>query len=203
MSRIVKIIISSIFLLLVLSLGFISYKYKNIKEELSISTSNVKAYVSENSSLKNQAEVFKLTVDQLNYYNDSILEEMNRIRKELNIKDKDLQALQYLKTTTTKTDTFFITDTLFRDILNIDTTMSDEWYKIKLGLRFPNKIIVTPTFISEKYLITSSKRETINPPKKFFLFRWFQKKHTIVTIDIYEKSPYITNEKQRFIEIIK
>lgn len=203
MSRIVKIIISSIFLLLVLSLGFISYKYKNIKEELSISTSNVKAYVSENSSLKNQAEVFKLTVDQLNYYNDSILEEMNRIRKELNIKDKDLQALQYLKTTTTKTDTFFITDTLFRDTLNIDTTMSDEWYKIKLGLRFPNKIIVTPTFISEKYLITSSKKETINPPKKFFLFRWFQKKHTIVTIDIYEKSPYITNEKQRFIEIIK
>lgn len=203
MSRIVKIIISSIFLLLVLSLGFISYKYKNIKEELAISTSNVKAYVSENSSLKNQAEVFKLTVDQLNYYNDSILEEMNRIRKELNIKDKDLQALQYLKTTTTKTDTFFITDTLFRDTLNIDTTMSDEWYKIKLGLRFPNKIIVTPIFISEKYLITSSKKETINPPKKFFLFRWFQKKHTIVTIDIYEKSPYITNEKQRFIEIIK
>lgn len=202
MSRIVKIIISSIFLLLVLGLGFISYKYKNIKEELSISTSNIKAYVSENSSLKNQAEVFKLTVDQLNYYNDSILEEMNRIRKELNIKDKDLQALQYLKTTTTKTDTF-ITDTLFRDTLNIDTTMSDEWYKIKLGLRFPNKIIVTPTFISEKYLITSSKKETINPPKKFFLFRWFQKKHTIVTIDIYEKSPYITNEKQRFIEIIK
>lgn len=192
--------------ILIISLIFSFFLFRSnrsLKEELSVSSSNLKAYVSENSSLKNQAEVFKLTVDQLNYYNDSILEEMNRIRKELNIKDKDLQALQYLKTTTTKTDTFFITDTLFRDTLNIDTTMSDEWYKIKLGLRFPNKIIVTPTFISEKYLITSSKKETINPPKKFFLFRWFQKKHTIVTIDIYEKSPYITNEKQRFIEIIK
>lgn len=192
--------------ILIISLIFSFFLFRSnrsLKEELSVSSSNLKAYVSENSSLKNQAEVFKLTVDQLNYYNDSILEEMNRIRKELNIKDKDLQALHYLKTTTTKTDTFFITDTLFRDTLNIDTTMSDEWYKIKLGLRFPNKIIVTPTFISEKYLVTSSKKETINPPKKFFLFRWFQKKHTIVTIDIYEKSPYITNEKQRFIEIIK
>lgn len=192
--------------ILIISLIFSFFLFRSnrsLKKELSVSSSNLKAYVSENSSLKNQAEVFKLTVDQLNYYNDSILEEMNRIRKELNIKDKDLQALQYLKTTTTKTDTFFITDTLFRDTLNIDTTMSDEWYKIKLGLRFPNKIIITPTFISEKYLITSSKKETINPPKKFFLFRWFQKKHTIVTIDIYEKSPYITNEKQRFIEIIK
>lgn len=192
--------------ILIISLIFSFFLFRSnrsLKEELSVSSSNLKAYVSENSSLKNQAEVFKLTVDQLNYYNDSILDEMNRIRKELNIKDKDLQALQYLKTTTTKTDTFFITDTLFRDTLNIDTTMSDEWYKIKLGLRFPNKIIVTPTFISEKYLITSSKKETINPPKKFFLFRWFQKKHTIVTLDIYEKSPYITNEKQRFIEIIK
>lgn len=193
-------------LILIISLVFSFFLFKvnrSLKEELSVSSSNLKVYVSENSSLKNQAEVFKLTVDQLNYYNDSILEEMNRIRKELNIKDKDLQALQYLKTTTTKTDTFFITDTLFRDTLNIDTTMSDEWYRIKLGLRFPNKVIVTPTFISEKYLIISSKKETINPPKKFFLFRWFQKKHTIVTIDIYEKSPYITNEKQRFIEIIK
>nr|DAR02365.1 MAG TPA: hypothetical protein [Crassvirales sp.] len=192
--------------ILIISLIFSFFLFKSnrsLKEELSVSSSNLKAYVSENSSLKNQAEVFKLTVDQLNYYNDSILEEMNRIRKELNIKDKDLQALQYLKTTTTKTDTFFITDTLFRDTLNIDTIMSDEWYRIKLGLRFPNKVIVTPTFISEKYLIISSKKETINPPKKFFLFRWFQKKHTIVTIDIYEKSPYITNEKQRFIEIIK
>lgn len=199
----VKYVLILILIISLVSSLFLFKSNRSLKEELSVSSSNLKAYVSENSSLKNQAEVFKLTVDQLNYYNDSILEEMNRIRKELNIKDKDLQALQYLKTTTTKTDTFFITDTLFRDTLNIDTIMSDEWYKIKLGLRFPNKIIVTPTFISEKYLITSSKKETINPPKKFFLFRWFQKKHTIVTIDIYEKSPYITNEKQRFIEIIK
>ena len=54
---------------------------------MSTSISNEKAFIAENSSLKNENRVFKFTVEQLNYYNNSILQKMNEVRKELKIKD--------------------------------------------------------------------------------------------------------------------
>ena len=50
---------------------------QKLKEKISISVSNEKAFIAENSSLKNENRVFKFTVEQLNYYNDSILQKMN------------------------------------------------------------------------------------------------------------------------------
>nr|DAP52487.1 MAG TPA: Lipopolysaccharide export system ATP-binding protein transport, ABC-transporter, LIPID TRANSPORT [Caudoviricetes sp.] len=58
---------------------------QDIKEEISVSMSNQKAFIAENFSLKEENRVFKFTVEQLNYYNDSILQKMNEVRKELNI----------------------------------------------------------------------------------------------------------------------
>ena len=60
-----------------------------LKEEISVSMSNQKAFIAENSSLKEENRVFKFTVEQLNYYNDSILQKMNEVRKELKIKDSN------------------------------------------------------------------------------------------------------------------
>lgn len=54
---------------------------------MSISVSNEKAFIDDNSSLRDENMVFKFTVEQLNYYNDSILKKMNEVRKELKIKD--------------------------------------------------------------------------------------------------------------------
>ena len=60
---------------------------QKLKEETSTLISNQKAFIAENSSLKEENRVFKFTVEQLNYYNDYILEKMNEVRKELKIKD--------------------------------------------------------------------------------------------------------------------
>ena len=147
---------------------------QDLKEEISVSMSNQKAFIAENSSLKEENRVFKLTVEQLNYYNDSILQKMNEVRKELKIKDKDLKQMQYLLSEATKKDTIVFRDTLFRE----------------------------PTFTSEKYIIVNKKRETVNPPKKFFLFRWFQRKHWVMEVHIKEKNPYIKEIDNKFVEII-
>ena len=177
---------------------------QNLKEEISILMSNQKTFIAENSSLKNENRVFKFTIEQLNYYNDSILEKMNDVKKELKIKDKDLKQIQYLLSEATKKDTIVFRDTLFREhSLNIDTLIGDKWYNIRLGLKYPNLITTSPTFISEKYIIVNKKKETINPPKKFFLFRWFQKKHWIMEVNIKEKSPYIREVDNKFVEIIE
>ena len=177
---------------------------QNLKEEISILMSNQKTFIAENSSLKNENRVFKFTIEQLNYYNDSILEKMNDVRKELKIKDKDLKQIQYLLSEATKKDTTVFKDTLFREpSLNIDTLIGDKWYNIRLGLKYPNLITTSPTFISEKYIIVNKKKETVNPPKKFFLFRWFQKKHWVMEVNIKEKSPYIREVDNKFVEIIE
>lgn len=177
---------------------------QNLKEELSVLMSNQKAFIAENSSLKEENRVFKFTVEQLNYYNDSILQKMNEVRKELKIKDKDLKQMQYLLSEATKKDTIVFRDTLFREpTLDIDTIIGDKWYSIRLGLKYPNLITTNPTFISEKYIIVNKKKETINPPKKFFLFRWFQRKHWVMEVHIKEKNPYIKETNNKFVEIIE
>jgi hypothetical protein len=204
MAKYIKIIIA----VLVVSLSIGSYilytKNQSLKEELSISVSNEKAFIAKNSSLKDENRVFKFTVEQLNYYNDSILKKMNEVRKELKIKDKDLKQMQYLLSEAAKKDTIVFRDTLFKEpSLNIDTLIGDKWYNIRLELKYPNLITTNPTFISEKYIIVNKKKETINPPKKFFLFRWFQRKHWVMEVNIKEKSPYIKEVDNKFIEIIE
>ena len=166
--------------------------------------SNQKAFIAENSLLKEENRVFKFTIEQLNHYNDSILQRMNEVRKELKIKDRDLKQMQYLLSEAQKKDTIVLRDTLFREpTLKIDTLLGDRWYQMKLGLRYPSTIITEPKFVSEKYVIVNYKKETINPPKKCFIARWFQRKQKVVEVNVVEKNPYIENKQQRFIETVK
>lgn len=177
---------------------------QSLKEEINITVSNQKAFISENSILKKENRAFKFTIEQLSYYNDSLLQKMNDVRKELNIKDNDLKQMQYLLSEASKKDTITFRDTLFVDMsLDLDTAIGDKWYNVELGLKYPNVITVNPTFTNEQFIIVNYRKETINPPKKCWLGRLFQKKHKVVEVNIVEKNPYIENKQQRFIEIIK
>ena len=168
------------------------------------STENVKSYSELFNNSENKNRGFKLTIDQLQYFNDSILRELNETREALKVKDSKLKSLQYLSSTFIKYDTLIIKDTLFKDPqIQVDTVLSDEWYSIRIGLKYPSIITVNPMFRSIKHIVVSSRRETVNPPKKFFLFRWFQKKHTVLNIDVIEKNPYMKEQNSRYIEIIK
>lgn len=204
MSNIVKVIVLAVIAALIVSVIVLRHNNVTLKKDLSNNIATIKAYSSENSTLKNEARVFQLSIDQLHYYNDSILQKMDDARKELGIKDKRLESLQYMLSVSSKRDTIKFRDTLFKEpTLAIDTLMGDRWYQLGLFLKYPNTIVASPRFISEKHVIISSKKETINPPKKFFLFRWFQKKHTILKVNIVEKNPYIKDSINRFIKIIK
>ena len=200
----IRIGIAILISLLSISVYTLYTNNQKLKEKISISMSNQKAFVAENSSLKKENRVFKFTIEQLNYYNDSILQKIDEVRKELKIKNKNLKQLQYLLSVSTKKDTVLFTDTIFENKeLALDTLIGDKWYNIRLGLKYPNLIYTEPTFISEKYIIVNKKKETVNPPKKFFLFRWFQKKHWVMEVHIKEKNPYIKEINNKFVEIIE
>ena len=194
-----------LFIVSLLGIGiYIWNERQDLKKEVCTLRNNQKAFIAENSSLKNESRAFKFTIEQLNYYNDSILQKMNDVRKELKIRDKNIKQLQYLLSVSTKKDTVLFTDTVFRDkSLALDTIIGEKWYNIRLGLKYPNLIYTEPTFTSEKYIIVNKKKETVNPPKKFFLFRWFQRKHWVMEVHIKEKNPYIKETNNKFVEIIE
>ena len=174
------------------------------EEKYKVAEANVKAYSNELSGAKDKNTALRLTIDQLKYFSDSILVDLDNTRKELKIKDKNLKALQAISSGFTKRDTITLRDTLFRDpSIAIDTVIGDKWYNVRLGLKYPSMVAVKPYFKSEKHIIVSSKKETVDPPKKFFLFRWFQRKHTVLHIDVVEKNPYVENESSRYVEILK
>lgn len=196
------LIISIIILIGIIS--FLGYTNKKLSNQYAIAYENIKAYDAELSGLKDDTKVYKLTIEQLNYFNDSIIKKMKVVQKELGIKDKRLQQLQYEASHAQRHDTIVLRDTLFRDPqLKLDTIVGDKWFKTNLHLEFPSTIALKPEIELERYTFISGKRETVNPPKKFFLFRWFQKKMTVVEVNVREMNPYVKDKTQRFIQIIK
>lgn len=164
---------------------------------------NVKAYDNLLSSSKDKSTAYQLTIDQLNYANDSILQELNDTRKQLKVKDKDVKSVQYIATTIEKTDTITLKDTVFNDRTEIDTVLQDNWYRLKIRLQYPDTIVVSPSFRSEKNIVVSTKKETVNPPKKLWILRLFQRKHKVLHVEVVEKNPYAVDSESRYVEILK
>ena len=196
---------------LILSVLLVINNYYLVKSKLSAdkkwkeAVENAKAYSELFSNSENKNRAFKLTIDQLKNSNDSIFKQLNEARKELKVKDSKLKSLQYVSSSFSKVDTITLKgDTIFKDShIDIDTLLSDEWYSVKVGLKYPSTVTVEPTFKSIKYIVVSAKKETVNPPKRFFFFRWFQKKQIRLNVDVVEKNPYVQNQDNRFVEIVR
>lgn len=192
-----------IFILLLCAAGvYLFMENKKLNKKYEASIENIKAYDAQLSGLENNNRVFKLTIDQLNYFNDSILQRMNEVRKELGIKDSKLQELQYELSYGKRSDTLRLRDTIFVENFKLDTIVGDKWFRTNLYLEYPNTIALNPEIELERYAYINGKRETVNPPKKFWLFRLFQKKHTVVEVNVREMNPYVKVKTQRYIQII-
>lgn len=177
---------------------------RGYRSRYEVAMANIKSYDRQLSTATERNIGLQLTVDQLNTFNDSILVEMRKVKEELGVKDRNLKSLQYMSSRATRTDTIVTVDTIFRDRrLSLDSTIGDAWYRARVQLKYPNFIALTPFFLSRRYVAISSRRETVNPPKRFFLLRWFQKRHTVVRVDVKELNPYIEEGEGRYVEIIK
>lgn len=54
----------------------------------------------------------------------------------------------------------------------------------------------------ELFLLTNAQKEFVNERKKFFLWRWFQKRYWVVYTDIHHTNPYIDVKDSKFITIV-
>lgn len=203
MKKLVYILIG-VLILTGASLYWLYGKYQKLSVEYSTSIENIKAYDAELSGLTNDTKVYKLTIEQLNYFNDSITKKIKEAQKELNIKDSKLKQAQYELSFASRKDTILLKDTIFSSTFtSLDTIMGDKWFSNRIQLSYPNLISSSVSFKSEKFCFVQLRKETIKPPKKFFLARWFQKKHYVSIVTIKENNPYIEIKNSRFIQIIE
>ena len=102
---------------------------------------NVEAYEQYSTTLRDELREFQFTMDEMRASRDStnakLIAEIDRLK----IKDKNVQYLQYNTSVITKVDTVVVSDTIFREPVNVDTIVGDAWYTMKLGLRYPSTII--------------------------------------------------------------
>jgi hypothetical protein len=196
-------VVMAVIIGLVTTVAILGKKLSNLEKDYSYASVNEKALLLKNDGNKNEIRSLQLTVEQLDYFNDSVLDKLKETQAKLKIKDKNLKELQYLKTITAKTDTLRLTDTIFVEGACIDTIIGDEWVKTNLEMCYPNKIVLTPEVTSEKVIIAHLKKETVNPPKKCWLARLFKKKHKVVIVEIEEKNPYMITKEYRHVEIVK
>ena len=198
-----KYLIISI-IVLVSIISFLGYTNKKLSNQYAIAYENIKAYDAELSGLRDDTKVYKLTIEQLNYFNDSITKKIKEVQKELNIKDSKLKQAQYELSFASRKDTILLKDTIFSSTFtSLDTIMGDKWFSNRIQLSYPNLISSSVSFKSEKFCFVQLRKETIKPPKKFFLARWFQKKHYVSIVTIKENNPYIEIKNSRFIQIIE
>ena len=203
----IKLWIAATILAIVAVLGVVvnqqQTKIRQLNESLLVATANNKAYEAERDSLLNNSIQFQFTIDQMNHSQDSLIQRINKIKKQLNVKDKQIEELQYFVSENNKRDSIVIRDTIFQKGVALDTLIGDDWSSLAIRAEYPNLLNVDYSFKNESLVILHNSRVTVDPPKKCWLGRLFQKKQNIVEVDVVQENPYCTNKEQKFIKVIK
>ena len=197
-------VVLAVTIIAIISLCIYGFNERNKFKGLYIKElTNTKAYQSENNELKNQSFIHLMTIDQLTSSKDSLDIKLQETLKKLSIKPKNVVSAGQVTSNMEKRDSIFLRDTVFIKNLDLDTLIGDKWYKAQIGLHYPARIDLSVSMQSVKHIIVHNRKETVNPPKKFWLWRLFQRKHTVQEVIIKEENPYIINGGQRFIQIVK
>lgn len=198
----IKIILVSIIVLLIGVITFQYAKTNSIKKDYDIALQNNKAYESQLDIINNENKVFQFTVEQLKYINDSTIKELDSLRNELKIKDSKIKQMGKIKEYIYVTDSITIYDTIFTNPqFVLDTMLGDEWYLNNIHLKYPNEISSSVAVKTDQSVFLHTTRETINPPKKTWLGRLFQRKHDVYNVTVMEHNPYATIKENKFIII--
>lgn len=189
--------------LFIATIFFMGIRISDLQKDVDAAVNNVKAYSVLNDSLKTNNRLFQLRIADMELLNDSLFSEMIKKKNELRIKDNKIRALQYQIEHYDRTEIIYLPgDTIFKSPdFKLDTCISDEWGKTCLELEAPNKVEVGHSYINKKHVIFSSKKEPVKE-RKWFLPRWFTRKHTVVEAIVIDENPYVETRESRFVDII-
>ena len=175
-----------------------SSKYKALYEK---ELQNVEAYQIENSGLEGELREHRMTISELYASKDSVDRKLVAMMQQLKISDNKVKELQAQRGQATKIDTITVSDTIFVPKVDIDTTIGDYWYNLRLQMKYPSTIITTPTFNSEQYIYVYNEKKYVGGKSKCFFINWFKKTYISTEVKVEEKNPHIKITNQKFIKI--
>jgi len=177
------------------TLLYFSYNHSKVLDtSLKVATNNLKAEVNKNI-------VYQYTLNDLQNSKDSDELKVLDLAKQLKIQPKKITETVYIASQFSKKDTVNTVDSVFSK--DYETKLGDDWYSLDLKFKAPDKFTSDLQVKNEVVAITYDKRETVQAPKKFFLWRWLQKKQTVQTIEVKELNPYSTVKEFKFIKLLK
>lgn len=162
---------------------------------------NVEAYRASNSGLEGEIKEYKMTISDLEMSKDTLDKKLLSTLQDLKIAKNKISSLQYQLKKASRIDTIIVPDTILVKDANIDTTLGDSWYTLRLQMQYPSTIITEPTFNSEQYVYIYNKKEYVGGKSKWFFINWFKKKYISTEVKVEEKNPYINTLEQKFIKI--
>lgn len=207
---------------IIIMAGVIAFQQKKIVNTMSLYTTSVaneKAaaeglviYKDKYNREHARTRAYTYTVDDLKSANDNLTVKLRNTIKESDIKAKNVTQAGIIRTEVDVTLTgeikpqvVTIIDTIKKDTLKkvvsvLDTTINLSTKDVTNIITIKNNKIESKISIeNEQSIITSSKKETVKPRKKFFLWRWFQKKHWVTQVEVINSNPLIKTKEQKFI----
>lgn len=194
------LILLAVVAILVLAVAILIKRVSSLSTDRDNYAATAKAYAQEREAYDGSSRVFRMTIDELEASRDTLMMKLDSMRTEAKVKDKQLKSMHWRETVVEKTDTIWLKDSIF--LADLDTTLSDGWTTTKVHIGRPNEVAVNVKVRNETTLIVRSRKETVKPPKRFFLFRLFQRKHTVVEVEAIEGNPHCTERSRRHVEII-
>ena len=189
---------------IIISLGlFVGYQTKRLKLkdiELASAINNKEFYESLTSKTSDKNRVLQLTVDQLQTTNDSVLQEVNKLKKELKIKDKELNNVVVVETQIRDTDSVYIasktidftpTEIKFNELTKVIISRTDSVLKSSIDVKNKQTLFVITT---KQY-----RNKYKNWFKRFVHFDW--KKDKVNTYQIANSNDLVKVIDTRVIEI--
>ena len=189
---------------IIISLGlFVGYQTKRLKLkdiELASAINNKEFYESLTSKTSDKNRVLQLTVDQLQTTNDSVLQEVNKLKKELKIKDSELKDVVVVETQVRDTDSVFIasktidfppTEIKFNELTKVLVSRTDSVLKGTIDIsNTQTTFVITTKQYRNKYK---------NWFKRLLHFDW--KKDKVNEYKIINSNPLIKVVDSRVVEI--
>ena len=189
---------------IIVSLGlFLGYQTNRLKlkdAELANAINNKEFYESLTSKTSDKNRVLQLTVDQLQTTNDSVLQEVNKLKKELKIKDKELNDVVVVETQIRDTDSVYIasktidflpTEIKFNELTKVIISRTDSVLKCSIDVRNKQTLFVITT---KQY-----RNKYKNWFKRFVHFDW--KKDKVNTYQIANSNDLVKVTDTRVVEI--
>ena len=188
------IIISVLAAIIFLQKGTIERKDAEIARQ----ANNVAYYQDQCSTEKQNNKILQLTIDELNYSKDSILQEINKVKEELKIKDKSLKRALTVQTHMTDTirDTVTLACNFTKELKpNLQTTIT--------VIREDSCLTVIPDIKNDQYLFVINERKYRRKYKNFIsrLLHFDFKKTTEYTYQIVNSNDLINITDSKVVEI--